>query len=111
MIKLLIQATLIGLRKMAIIGAAHIVFLLVDGLDIATILAGLGTGDLSVTTLGVDAPFLVVLAAIDLVYAGMILQVRRLMTGTLLGKRCCSKKQCNSSSNKRFHDCRILSCT
>jgi hypothetical protein len=109
-IELLIQRTLIRLRQMTIIGAAHIMFLLVDGLDIAAVLTGLGPGDLSITTFGIDASFLVVLTTIDLVYSGMMLQVRRLMTGTLLSKRCCSNKQGNRSSNKRFHDCRILSC-
>jgi hypothetical protein len=86
-IKLLIQRPLVGLRQMTIIGATHIVFLLVNGLDIAAIRTGLRTGDLSVTTLGIDAPFLVVLAPIDLVDTGMILQMRRLMTRTLLSKR------------------------
>ena len=78
---------------MTIVGTTHIVFLLVNGLDIAAILTGLRTGDLPIPAFGIDAPFLVVLAAIDLIYAGMILQMRRLMTGTLLSKRCCSDKQ------------------
>ncbi len=77
---------------MTVIGAAHSMFLPVNGLDIAAILAGLSTGDLAVTTFGIDAPFLVVLATIDLIYAGMILQMRGLMTGTLLSKRCRGKK-------------------
>ena len=109
-IKLLIQAALVGLREMTIVRAPHIMFLPVDGLDIAAILASPGTGDLPITTFGIDAPLLVVLASIDLIHTGMILQMRRLMTGTLLSKGCCGNKQCKHSNKKRFHDCRILSC-
>jgi len=98
MIELLIQRTLIGPGEMTIVGTPHIVFLLVDAAKIAAILTGLPARELSVTTLGVDPPFLVIDTAIDLVYPGMILQMGRLMTGPL-SKRSSNKKHGNSRQN------------
>ena len=107
-IELLIQTTLVGLRQMTIVCLTHIMLLLVHGLDVAAILPGLGSRDLSLPTLLIDAPLLVVLTTIDLVYSGMILQVRRLMAGPLLSKTSRGKKESDGSNNKRFHDCRFF---
>lgn len=95
MIELLIQRTLVGPGEMTVVGTPHIVFLLVDAPEIAAIIAGLPPGKFSFATLGVDAPFLVIHPAIDLVYPGMIFQMGRLMTGAL-SKRRSNKKHGNS---------------
>lgn len=107
-IKLLIQATLVGPGQMTIVRTTHIVFLLIYGTKIATISTGLSAGELPVPTFGIDAMFLIIHPMIDLVYPRMILQMSGLMPGPL-SKRSGRNKQRNGSSNKNFHNCRFLS--
>lgn len=83
MIQLLIQGPLIRTGQMPVILTAHIMLLLVDGPEIAPVLACLTSRKFALPAFVVDPSLLVIDTAIDLVYAGMIGNMLRLMARAL----------------------------
>lgn len=95
MIQLLIQRPLIRTGQMSVILTAHIMLLLVDGPEIAPVLACLTPREFPLPAFLVDPSLLIIDTAIDLVYAGMIGDMLRLMTRAL-GKSGGGDHQCDS---------------
>jgi len=80
---------------MAVVLAAHIMLLLVDGPEIAPVLACLTPREFPLPVFLVDPSLLVIDSAVDLVHAGMIGDMLRLMSRTLR----------KNGSRKGYGDC------